>query len=308
ELFLPEAWRANVKQVFKSILDGQLPSQHENPILTKNGEERLIAWSNTVIRNEKHEISGALGIGQDITEQKILEKQVLQAERLAIIGKMAAKVAHEIRSPLSSISLNAELLEDEIRSFGSANPEEAMALLKSIISEVERLTALTEEYLQFSRLPESQPIKGQIGGIIEEMIGVLRQELNQKKIEVECNLDNRIAAIRIDRVQIRRALLNIIRNAIEAMPRGGKLKIWTEQRDHLGIINIEDTGVGIPGEEIEKIFEPFFTTKDFGTGLGLAISQQIIHEHGGQIYCKSEVGRGTNFTIVLHLDENKRGN
>ncbi|MFQ5865161.1 MAG: PAS domain S-box protein [bacterium] len=307
ELFLPERARPKVTEVFESILDGKLLSQHENPILTKNGQERLIAWSNTAIRNEKHDITGALSIGQDITAQKILEKQVLQAERLAIIGKMAAKVAHEIRSPLSSISLNAELLEDEIRGFASVNPEEAMALLKSIISEVERLTSLTEEYLQFSRLPESRPVKGQIESIIEEMMELLRQELNQKKIDVECNLNHRIKGVRFDRIQIRRALLNIIRNAIEAMPEGGKLRIWTDQRNHKGIINIEDTGAGIPNEEIEKIFEPFFTTKDFGTGLGLAISQQIIHEHGGQIYCNSEVGRGTSFTLVLPLDEKERG-
>ncbi|MFQ5824797.1 MAG: PAS domain S-box protein [bacterium] len=308
ELFLPERWRPNVIEVFDSIIENKLTFQYENPILTKNGEERLIAWSNTVIKNEKHEITAALGIGQDITEQKILEKQVLQAERLATIGKMAAKVAHEIRNPLSSISLNAELLEDELKSYHSVNIEEAKALLKSIMSEVERVTSLTEEYLQFSRLPESRPVKGQIESILEEMMEMLRHELNQKKIEVECNVKNRISGIRFDRVQIRRALLNIIRNAIEAMPKGGKLRIWTEKRNQRANIIIEDTGVGIPYDEIENIFDPFFTTKEFGTGLGLAISQQIVHEHGGQIYCNSKVGQGTNFTIVLPLAETKRGN
>lgn len=308
EMFLPERWRANVQKIFCSMIDGELPSKFENPIRTKNGEERLIAWSNTVIRNEKLEITGALGIGQDITEQKSLENQVLQAERLAIIGKMAAKVAHEIRNPLSSISLNTELLEDEIRGYDSVNTEEAMALLKSIISEVDRVTSMTEEYLQFSRLPESRLSKGNIDGVIEEMLELMRPELNQKKIKFDFYGKNRISDLRFDRVQLRRAFLNIIRNAIEAMPKGGKLKIWIQKRDLKAIINIEDTGIGVPTDEIEKIFDPFYTTKDFGTGLGLAIAQQIIHEHGGQIYCHSEVGQGTIFSIELPLDESERGN
>jgi PAS domain S-box-containing protein len=307
ELFVPERIRPDVDDVFGAIIEGHWPSQYENTILTKKGEERLISWSNTVIRNERHEITGALGIGQDITEQKILEKQVLQAERLATIGKMAAKVAHEIRNPLSSISLNAELLEDEIRGYDSVNTEEAMVLLKSIISEVDRVNSLTEEYLQFSRLPESRLAKGNIASVINEMIELMRHELNQKKIQVEFKEINKISDVYFDRTQIRRVLLNMIRNATEAMPNGGKLKIWTDSRNSRAIINIEDTGIGIPSDEIEKIFDPFYTTKEFGTGLGLAIAQQILHEHGGQIYCNSTVGEGTIFSIVLPLEISERG-
>src|SRR5574341_1181135 len=146
ELFIPERNRPDLDDVFKAVLAGDLPSRYENNILTKTGAECLISWSNTALRNEKREIAGVLAIGIDITELKSLEKQVLQAERWATIGKMAAKVAHEIRNPLSSISLNAELLEDEIGSYRSVSTDEAKALLKSIISEVDRVTALTEEY------------------------------------------------------------------------------------------------------------------------------------------------------------------
>jgi hypothetical protein len=303
ELFLPPRLRPNVGEVFHSIIEGQFPSRHENHILTKSGEERLISWSNTVVRNEKHEITGALGIGIDITEQKSLERQVLQVERLATIGKMAAKVAHEIRNPLSSISLNAELLQDEISSYDCVDTNEAKALLNAITAEIDRVTSLTEEYLQFSRLPESHLVKGNINLVIEEMVEFLRYELRQKKIELICNVQTSLPEIRFDRVQIRRALLNIIRNAIEAMPKGGALKIWTEQKDQKAVIHIEDTGIGIPLEETEKIFDPFFTTKDFGTGLGLAVVQQIVDEHAGQILCNSIVGQGTTFSIFLPLDE-----
>ncbi len=242
------------------------------------------------------------GIVHDRTKQKQLQKKILQSERLATIGQMAAKVAHEIRNPLSSISLNAELLVDELRSYKSVNTSEANALLESIISEVERVTALTEEYLQFSRLPESRPIKGNIEEAIKDMMEIVQHELSQNNIEFEFEVKNGEMEINFDRHQVRRVLLNIIRNAVEAMPQGGKLKIWTDRNNHKALINIKDTGMGISEEMIDKIFDPFFTTKDIGTGLGLAITQQVINEHGGQIYCKSKIGAGTLFTIELPLN------
>lgn len=305
DLFMPERQRADLNAVFDTIILGNLPSRYENHILTREGEERLIAWSNTVIRDEGHNISGALAIGIDITEQKQLEKRVLQTERLATIGKMAAKVAHEIRNPLSSISLNAEMLQDEISGYDTVDTDEARALLHSIISEIDRMTALTEEYLQFSRLPESQLLPGNLPRMIEETIEFLRHELRQKRIEMDCQLPEVLGDIRFDRVQMRRALLNLIRNAAEAMPKGGRLSMWAEKRNDAAVIHIEDTGVGIPSEVIGKIYEPFFTTKEIGTGLGLAIVQQIINDHGGQIICHSRPGHGTTFSIILPLDETK---
>ncbi|MFQ5706344.1 MAG: PAS domain S-box protein [bacterium] len=246
------------------------------------------------------------GILHDITEQKILEKQVVRAERLAMIGKMAAKVAHEVRNPLSSISLNAELLEDELERYESVDAREAKSLLNSMIREIDRVTSLTDEYLQYSRLPESLLVKRNFQQLINEIEAFLGNELKQKNIELQLNGTNQPLELRFDRTQFRRVLLNIIRNAIEAMPDGGQLKIWSERKDNKALINIQDTGIGIPAEQVENIFDPFFTTKDFGTGLGLAITQQIVHEHGGEIYCNSKQGQGTTFCISLPLDDHER--
>jgi two-component system sporulation sensor kinase A len=301
DLFIPANLRSDLHEVFQTVTDGKLPSRYENNILTKRGEECLISWSNTFLQNEKHEITGVLGIGIDITELKNLEKQFLQAERWATIGKMAAKVAHEIRNPLSSISLNVELLEDEIDNFHSANTHEAKALLKAMTAEIDRVSALTEEYLQFSRLPQITLTRGSLEEAVEEVVAFMRHELGQKKIEPEVRLEKSFPELLIDRVQIRRVLLNIMRNAMEAMPKGGKLKIRMEENEHRAVLHIADTGMGIPAETINKIFDPFFTTKDFGTGLGLAIVQQIIDEHGGQITCTSKLGEGTTFSIALPL-------
>jgi two-component system sensor kinase FixL len=245
------------------------------------------------------------GIVHDLTEQKHLQEQIIRSERLAIIGKMAAKVAHEVRNPLSSISLNAELLEDEIENLESDNNHEAKSLIKSMIREIDRVTSLTDEYLQFSRLPESQPVKGSFNDLVAEIIEFMGTEFTQNSIEFEYLKSTSPFAVRIDRTQIRRALLNIVRNAVESMPRGGKLTIWTEQNRRFGIINIQDTGFGIPADKVQHIFDPFFTTKDFGTGLGLAITRQIIDEHGGRISCKSKVTEGTTFRLELPLHENQ---
>jgi len=239
------------------------------------------------------------GIVHDISEQQVLQNQILQSERLAIIGKMAAKVAHEIRNPLSSISLNAEMLQDEISAYDCNDTSEATSLLKSIIREIDRVSALTDEYLQFSRMPVSQPMKANFDELIRDMKESLEGELKQKKIDFIFRPASHPLRVRIDRGQFRRALLNIIRNAIEAMPHGGKIDIRAEQRNEKAILHIQDSGAGIPEEMVDKIFDPFFTTKDFGTGLGLAVTQQVVSEHGGQITCSSKLGSGTTFSIEL---------
>ena len=304
ELLLPPGVRPTAEEIFETIVQGKLPSYHEVPILTRQGEERYISWSNTPIRNENQEIIGALGIGQDITEQKRLEKQILRSERLATIGQMAAKVAHEIRNPLSSISLNAELLGDELRAGSGRISEEAEVLLKSIMSEVDRLAILTEEYLQFSRLPDADPHPADLTQLIHEVIEFVEPETSSRGIQIISELEEKPTILVFDAQQIRRVLLNIIKNAIDAMKNGGLLKIKVKEFEKFVEISISDTGEGIPENARDKIFEPFYTTKDMGTGLGLAISHQVIQEHGGKLYFNSEIGKGTTFFIQLPKSRN----
>ncbi len=303
EIFLPERIRPSVEEVFDGIVNNKIPSYYENPILTRSGEERYIAWSNTAIRNEKNEIIGALGIGQDITEQKRLEQQILQSERLATIGQMAAKVAHEIRNPLSSIMLNAELLGDEIRAAGDAISEDAEVLLKSIISEVDRVAKLTEEYLQFSRLPDADPQRGDLINLVQEVVEFIEPEASSRGIQIVSEYETDAMELVFDAQQMRQVLMNIFKNALEAMRRGGILTVRVQDSHSKVVIAISDTGEGIPEKVQDKIFQPFYTTKDMGTGLGLAISQQVIHEHGGTIEFESEPGKGTTF--YLHLPKKR---
>jgi len=268
----------------------------------KDGTEIPIFLSITPIYESGRKV-GYMGVEIDLRKQKKMEERLLQSERLAVIGRMAAKVAHEIRNPLSSISLNAELLLDELRGRTDAGGLESKSLLDAIISEVDRVAKLTEEYLQFSRLPESRFHKDDLVDLLHEVAGFIDPELAAKEIYLRCKPDPGLPKLVFDRQQMRRALLNLLRNSKEAMPRGGTIHLGAALQNGSVMVSIEDSGGGIAPEDLPYIFDPFFTTKDFGTGLGLALTQQIISEHGGNISCESRLGRGTTFTIALPVGE-----
>ena len=285
-----------VEEVFRT----KQQHHHLRRTQDKQGNPRYFQIVSTPILDEHENVREVLELMQDVTERKTLEARLLQSERLATIGKMAARVAHEIRNPLSSISLNVELLEEEIQSFRKDAADESLSLLKAISEEVDRLAQITEEYLQFSRFPQSQFLPGNINEVIEDLLDFMEFEFSKKNISVESNLDPKIPDSWLDRAQMRQALLNIVRNAIESMKDNGKLIIRTSlDDDEIIRIQIRDTGEGISPENLEKIFDPFYTTKDVGTGLGLPMSQQIVTEHRGEIVCESERGVGTTFTILV---------
>jgi two-component system NtrC family sensor kinase len=224
-------------------------------------------------------------------------EQLLASERLATIGKMAAHVTHEIRNPLSSIALNLELLEDEV----PASAEEAHNLLRAIKAEVERLSGLSEQYLSVARQRPQQKRPEKLGEIVEEACEFVRRELGQAGITLALEIDAEVEALTLplDEAQIRQALLNLLRNAREAMPGGGHVVVKLARADDGLDLIVDDEGVGMPATTRERLFEPFFTTKQHGTGLGLAITRQIAEAHGGGIRVEPREPKGTR--IVLHL-------
>jgi signal transduction histidine kinase/cell division protein FtsL len=240
------------------------------------------------------------------------EQQLIRSERLATVGRMAAQITHEVRNPLASIGLYAELLGDEI---GGSTDGESRRLLSSISSEVDRLTEITETYLRFARLPRAKLEREDLGAIVTSVLEFARAELTQAGITLTIEVGDALPEILADESQLRQALLNLVRNAREAleMPRqgegGGRLRVALDARaagvdgaPSSGVrLQVEDNGAGIPGENIEKIFDPFFSTKAKGTGLGLALVQQIVLEHCATINVSSEIGRGTTFVIVFPL-------
>lgn len=246
--------------------------------------ERVLDVNIVPYLDESGAARGFLWVCDDVTEAVTTKNQLLAAERLAAVGRLSAQVAHEIRNPLSAIGLNAELLQEDFATT-LAEPQrgEALALLRAIGSEVERLTEVTEGYLQLARLPRPDFRDTDLNLLVSDLLTMLNEELKSHGIVVTVELATPAPHAWADPGQLRQGMLNIIRNAREAMPEGGALHIRTKQDDDTATIEVRDSGPGIAPQTLHRVFEPFYSTKREGTGLGLSLTRQIMVEHGGSI-------------------------
>jgi len=223
--------------------------------------------------------------------------QALSNERLAAIGKMAAHVTHEIRNPLSSIGLNVEMLEEEI-----PEPQgEARKLVSAIAREVGRLEQLSEEYLRVARLPSPRMEADDVAALVRDVASFTQKEMERAGCTVDVVVDAEVPPALFDEAQLRQALLNLLRNAREAMPSGGAIAVGVRAEGMSVVITVDDRGSGISEDVRSRIFDPFFSTKGEGTGLGLAITRHIVEAHGGTITCAPRDGGGTTFRIALPI-------
>ncbi len=256
------------------------------------------------------ETEGHVIILVDITEKKMREFQLRQAESLAALTTLSAGVAHEIKNPLTSIDIHIQLLNREIQKF-KLNNFEVVKNIKNFLTivkeEIDRLNSIVQDFL-FAVRPMSLSLgKENINGILRDLIDFLKYELLEADIEVKLDLDDELPDVVVDSKYLKQALLNIIKNSAEAIKSGGKISIKTEEeKDGDVVIHIMDDGEGIPESIMSKIFEPYFTTRKSGTGLGLVIVYKIIRELGGDLTVKSEEGEGTLFKIKLHVFEKKK--
>ncbi len=233
-------------------------------------------------------------MGRAIEER---ERELVRSERLAAVGKMAAMITHEVRNPLSSIGLNTELLEDEL----GENSSEARDLCRAIHREVDRLTAITEEYLRFARLPKPKLAAEPINPMVGALAAFVREDLAARDVKLVTELAPGDPIAQIDAGQIRQCLINLVRNAADAVVanKGGTVVLRTKTSGKRIEISVIDDGVGIPPEVLPRLFDPFFSTKEGGSGLGLALTQQIVRDHGGDLAVQSVAGRGTTFTLSI---------
>lgn len=276
-------------------------SQHQE-IRTENG---YLYNTFSAVYDNKGKYWGIVLTSHDITERKKLEQQLLHTERLAAIGEMSAKVAHEIKNPLSSISLNTELLHDEINNYNGSKTKDAEDMIQSIMKEVDRLTDISEEYLQFARFPKLELKPASLNDILVGLTRFLKEEMLQRNIDLKESYDDNLPKVFLDENQIKQVFFNIIKNSFEAMPDGGKLEISTMVKGNNAEVSISDSGSGIAEDDIHKIFDPFYSNKVDGTGLGLALSKKTIEAHGGEIFCDSTLGAGTTVHLVFQGQGNK---
>ena len=240
-------------------------------------------------------VRGVLVVADDVSDAIATKSRLIQTERLAAIGRMAAHVTHEVRNPLSSIGLNVDMLGDEVHDDGA----ESRRLLESIQQELERLESITEEYLRLARLPEPSLTPEDPTHLLRDLVEFVRREMDASGVELRVDIAAPLPPVAMDEPQLRQALLNLLRNAREAMPDGGVAKLEAIRYDDGVRIQIHDEGAGIDEDEREHVFDLFYTTKERGTGLGLPLTQQIVVAHGGTIACKPRLPTGSTFEIWL---------
>ncbi|HJR50343.1 MAG TPA: ATP-binding protein, partial [Gemmatimonadales bacterium] len=236
-----------------------------------------------------------------LTRLRAAQEELVEAERMATVGRLSLKVAHEVRNPIAAIELNAELLGDMVHGRVSEDGTEATTLLAAIRDQVVALDALTEEYLAFARFPRPQFEEDSVNDMITALAEFVRPLAARQGIEVKVTTDPAVPPMEFDRTLLRQAVLNLVKNGIEAAPRGGAVSVTTSRVDETVEIAISDSGPGISPEVGRRLFEQFFTTKPQGTGLGLSISRQILEEHSGKIRWHSAPGTGATFTMTLPI-------
>jgi len=310
ERFVPTAHQAGMSGLFLELYDRDLHAHYQNPIVTKAGEERLIAWNNTVVRDREGRPSGTLSVGEDITEHRRLEEQYRQAQRMEAVGRLAGGVAHDFNNILTAILGYAELLLMEL-----PPDSEHLADAAEIRTAAQRAAGLTRQLLAFSRQQVLQPTVLCVNDVLANVENMLCRLLGEN-VALRTALAPDAGNVRADAGQLEQVIVNLAVNARDAMSAGGKLTIETANAElseddaeanqpvvagQYVMLAVTDTGVGISPENRLRIFEPFFTTKEQGkgTGLGLSTVYGIVKQSGGYIWVYSEPGKGATFKVYL---------
>ena len=256
----------------------------------KKLDEKLLEWGKTLEQK----------VEQRTEELRKTQNQLLQSEKMASLGKLAAGVAHEINSPLTGILTYSSLL---FKAKQNEDPEKED--LEVIVNETNRCKTIVKGLLDFARQTEPQRAWSDINEVIDKSINLISHQAGIQNVKIEKKIKPDLPKIMIDPGQIQQVFINILLNAIEAMPQGGILTVSSGIEGQMAVIGFADTGIGIPEENLPKIFDPFFTTKKIGkgTGLGLSVSYGIIERHQGKLGVKSQLGQGTTFTVKLPIKE-----
>ncbi len=289
---------AAVAEAMEGVTSAPLEVSMVNP----QGSHRRVLWHLTAVKEERPDVPDHIyAIGIDLTERRALERRAANAEALNAMAPLALGLAHEIRNPL-----NAAVLELHLLSRGIAKIEDARAqppLLRRVeivVGEVRRLERLLTEFLELARprAPQREPV--QLARVVSDVLALEAATLARSKIAISCELSPDVSVLG-DVEKLKQVVLNLMVNAIDAMPDGGTLTARVHSDGHEAVIELTDTGKGIDPTNLADVFDPFFTTKPAGTGLGLAIVRKLTEQHGGRVSLSPGAHEGTTATVTLPL-------
>jgi PAS domain S-box-containing protein len=296
-MLLPERFRSTpLDQWSHSLVTPQGPIGLAHPLAgrRKNGQEFPLEMSLSPLLLEDELF--VVSILRDTVARAQEDAAKQRTELLVILGQLAAAVSHEIRNPLQSLSLHIELLEEELGPNGPLR--ESFATIKT---ELARVYSVVEDYLSLARVPNVRREPIAVGAMLEALVQEQQAQATARRVTLHLEGTQTLGHAALHVFTFRRAILNLLANALEAMPHGGHLTLAGQRTASHLVLTVQDTGVGMTAEELPRLFTPLYTTKPHGTGLGLYVVREILKAHGGTVEATSTPGRGTIFTIRLPL-------
>jgi PAS domain S-box-containing protein len=281
--------------VEKVLRDGLVVGDGSDTVLVaRNGRELPVDYNAAPLKDDSGRTSGAVLVFRDMTERKQMEHALLSAERMSAMGYLAATLAHEIKNPMQAIALTLELVVNP-----RLDKEKQKEYLENVRWEFKRLMVLARDVLSFARSPrkERQPIS--VAAVVRYALTLAGKQLERCHIEASAHLPDDLPPVLASWDQLAQVFLNLIVNAIEAMPQGGEMVIAAQSFAEEIELTFTDSGPGLSSDVLDKLFAPFFTTKKEGTGMGLSISRSIIREHGGAMVAGNAPAGGAVFAITL---------
>ncbi|NBF39020.1 MAG: PAS domain-containing protein [Spirochaetes bacterium] len=273
--------------------------------LEHSGGERTLLLSLFPLVRSGHVTGNILRV-EDATERKSREARLRRAESLASLTTLAAGVAHEIKNPLGSIGIHIQLIQKELAALADDEKERIQGYIDVVNEEVNRLNKIVVDFL-FAVRPMNVELEDEdMNSVLGDLLEFVRYELDESDIELEADLQQDLPKVQLDDKYFKQALMNIVKNALAAMPNGGTLRVKTRCRGDSVELIVEDTGEGMSQDVREKIFEPYFTTRDFGSGIGLTLVYKVVKEHMGEISVRSEEGEGTRFILTFPVPQREQ--
>ncbi|WNR42191.1 PAS domain S-box protein [Paenibacillus roseipurpureus] len=283
------------KDIYEKLSKGMKISGLESVRLRKDGEQIHVSVTKTPIMNEQGEIFGFAGITRDITERKQTEELLRKSDKLSVAGQLAAGLAHEIRNPLTSLRGFLQLLQHDLK--------EKQHYFDIMLSELDRINFIVSEFLVIAKPEAITYKKGDLAAILNSVIALLDTQAMLVSIQLLLEIESDIPEIICSEMHLKQLFINLIKNAMEAIPKDGQIKIIVsvDGPDYIRV-RTQDNGCGIPEERLKQLGEPFYTTKEKGTGLGLMMCFKIVEAHKGKMTVQSQVGYGTTIDVLLPMN------